>query len=193
MTINPDQIDGTPIRELPLSALVQPANDIITASGMRSFTQRGVYTKGKMNYFMELGHAVPMGELRPLFPNWDEEEILADGWENISFELELAMNKVTMVVRGFYEKPPVPVDVTFTIMQGESGYVKDSFIILDRRTDKASETSFKEIMETRMKSGDYTYAGSNDVYGEMPFMRIVKVINRFLKDWSLKNRIIERD
>lgn len=192
-TFNPAQIDGQPIKELPLSALIQPAKDIVSASGLRSFTQRGFFTKGSYNYFIELGQAVPLGELRALFPDWEEDEILTDGWENVSFDLELSATSVTMIMRGFYHKAPVPVDVTLTLGQGEAGYTKDSLTIFDRRTEKQTASTFKEVMETRMKSGDYKYAGSSDTYGEMAMVRILKVLNRFLKDWSLKNRIIERD
>ncbi|MBU1238772.1 hypothetical protein KKF84_16875 [Myxococcota bacterium] len=191
--INPAQIDGTPLRELPLSALIQPTNDIVTASGLRSFTQRGTYAKGRMNYFLELGTASPLGEIRPLFPEWEDEDLLSDGWENVSFSLEMAMNKVTMVLEGFYQKPPVPVDVTLSITQGEGGYLKDTLDIFDRRTGRDNMTSLKEIMETRMKSGDFKYAGAKDKYGEMNLDRILKVLNRYLKDWALMNRIIERD
>ncbi len=192
--INPAQIDGTPLRELPLSAFVQPANDIVTASGLRAVTQRGTYAKGRMNYFLELGTASPLGEIRPLFPEWEEEDLLADGWENCSFTLELAQNKVTMILEGYYHKPPVPLDITLTLVQGPEGhYLKDTLSIFDRRVERETPSSLKEIMEARMKSGDFKYAGSNDVYGEMSLERMFKVLNRYLKDWALMNRILERD
>ncbi len=181
------------MKELPLSALLAPAKDIVSASGLRSFLQRGVFQKGSYSYFIELGHEVPLGELRALFPDWEEEEILTDGWETLSFELELAATRVTMNMRGFYHKPPVPIDVTLSLTQGEAGYVKDSITIVDRRTERTTTTSFKEVMETKMKSGDFKYANASDTYGEMTMLRITKVLNRFLKDWSLKNRIIERE
>jgi hypothetical protein len=191
--INPTQIDGNPIKELPLSALIQPANDIIAASGVRSFTQRATFAKDRSDFFIELGNQVPRGEIRPLFPQWEADELLTEGWEYISFNVELGSNTVSMSIEGHYFKTPVPVDLTLSFTQGASGYTNDSLVIIDRRNGREHNLSFKEIMETRMKSGDYKYAGTNDVYGEMSMVRIVKVFNRFLKDWSLKNRIIEKD
>ena len=191
-TIHPTQLDGTPIQELPLSALLQPASDIVKASGVETIQQIGFYQKNNFQFFFEFENGHPGGEIRPLFPAMDVEELLAEGWEHIAVELHFSVQKVTLVLRGYYFREPVPLDFHLTITQGPSGYTRDAISITDRRIQEAENTSFKEIMDIRLKSGDPKYAGSNDVYGSMSMTRMVKILNRYLRDWTVSHRIIER-
>ncbi|PKN46058.1 MAG: hypothetical protein CVU59_07170 [Deltaproteobacteria bacterium HGW-Deltaproteobacteria-17] len=191
-TIHPTQLDGNPIQDLPLTALLQPASDIVKASGLESIHQIGFYQKNNFQFFFEFETGHPSGEIRPLFPAMDSEELLAEGWDHVALELHLAVQKVTLVIRGYYFREPVPLDFHMTIVQGPAGYLKDTIVITDRRTQEPENTSFKDIMEIRLKSGDPKYAGTNDVYGSMTITRMVKILNRFLRDWTVSHRIIER-
>ncbi len=191
-TIHPTQLDGKAIQDLPLSALLQPASDIVRASGLESIVQVGFHQKNLFQFFIEFENGHPSGEIRPLFPELETEELFAEGWENISLELHLAVQKVTLVVRGYYFREPVPLDFSMTIVQGTNGYLKDEVTIHDRRIQETETTSLKEIMDIRLKSGDPKYAGANDVYGSMALSREMKILNRFLRDWTISHRIIER-
>jgi len=191
-TIHPTQLDGNPIQDLPLSALLQPASDIVKASGLESIHQIGFYQKNNFQFFFEFDTGNPTGEIRPLFPAMDAEELMAEGWDHLALELHLAVQKVTLVIRGYYFREPVPLDFNLTIVQGPAGYLKDSMSITDRRIQEAETSSFKDLMEIRLKSGDPKYAGSNDVYGSMTITRMIKILNRYLRDWTVSHRIIER-
>ncbi len=191
-TIQHTHLDGGPIVELTLSALRQPATDIAKAAGIDTVRQVGLYRKGDSHFFFEFENHVPQGELRALFPAMELEELLAEGWEYLAVELHLSVQKVTFGLRGKYFREPVPLEFNFTLTQGPSGYVKDQISITDLRIDETENTTFKDIMEIRLKSGDPKYAGSNDVYGALPIQRIVKILNRFVRDWTVSHRIIER-
>lgn len=191
-TIHPTHLDGNPIQDLPLSALLQPASDIVKASGLESIRQIGFYRKKDFQFFFEFDAGHPTGEIRPMYPAMDAEELMAEGWEHLALEVHLAVQKVTLVLRGYYFREPVPLDFQLTIQQGAAGYLKDSIVITDRRIQEAENSSFKDIMEIRLKSGDPKYAGSNDVYGSMTITRMVKILNRYLRDWTVSHRIIER-
>lgn len=191
-TIQPTQLDSTPIVELPLSALLQPASDIVKAAGIDTVKQVGLYKKDDSHFFFEFEHHVPQGEVRALFPALELEDLLAEGWEYLAIELHLSVQKVTFCMRGKYFREPVPLEFHFVLTQGPSSYVKDQISITDLRINETETTSFKEIMEIRLKSGDPKYAGSNDVYGNLPIQRIIKILNRYVRDWTVSHRIIER-
>ncbi|MDA3862797.1 MAG: hypothetical protein PF689_02910 [Deltaproteobacteria bacterium] len=191
--INPSQIDGTPIEELPLSKLIQPAEDILAASGLSTLLQRLVYTEKEKSFFLEFSNIMPSGEIRPLFPDFKKEKLLKSSWKKIFVEIILTNQGVRFNLKGHYFKSPVPIDLDFTILQGQKEYKEDSIKIFDRRIEKTYQTSFKEIMETKMKTGDLKYTKATEVYGELTIQKIIKIFNRFLKDWTLKHRIIERN
>jgi len=191
-TIHPTHLDGNPIQDLPLSALLQPASDIVKASGLESIRQIGFHHKKDFQFFFEFDAGRPSGEIRPMFPAMDAEELMAEGWEHLALEVHLAVQKVTLVVRGYYFREPVPLDFHLTIQQGPAGYLKDTIAITDRRIQETENSSFKDIMEIRLKSGDPKYAGANDIYGSMTITRMIKILNRYLRDWTVSHRIIER-
>jgi hypothetical protein len=190
---NPTQLDGTPIKEMRLGDLLAPATDVLKASGLESITQRVTHTANGSDFFLEFSNGIPTGEIRAIFPEMDRDEMMAEGWRDISLIISLSFGKVAMTWRGHYFKEPVPLDVDLTIIQGNSGYLSDKLILADRRVEKPEISSFKEIILARMKSGDPKYAKPGDDYGNMSFTRIYTVINRFLKDWTTSHRFIERD
>ncbi|MBN2725107.1 MAG: hypothetical protein JXR95_13670 [Deltaproteobacteria bacterium] len=191
--INPTQLDGNPLRELKLSDIQSASEDILKASGLTSFVQRYTFTDNNESYFIEFDNLSPRGEIRPLIFKFERDEAMAEGWKIINLSLKFAFGSITFLVTGHYFREPVPVDFSFTYTMNGSNVVADSIVLSDRRIDDDELTSLKEVMSDKLKSGDPKYAGSNDVYGDMDFSRILKVINRFLKDWTTRHRFIEKD
>ena len=62
-TIHPTHLDGNPIQDLPLSALLQPASDIVKASGLESIRQIGFHHKKDFQFFFEFDAGRPTGEI----------------------------------------------------------------------------------------------------------------------------------
>ncbi|MBU1218733.1 hypothetical protein KKF34_12495 [Myxococcota bacterium] len=191
--INPTQLDGNPVKDLVISNLLAASEDILKASGLTTFVQRYVYTEKETNYFIEFDNVSPRGEIRPLIFQFDREEAFTEGWKVISLELKFAFGSVTLMINGSYYREPVPVELKFVYTMKSSGVSHDSMIVIDRRIEKEELTSLKDVMSEKLKSGDPKYAGSSDIYGEIDTNRIVKILNRFLKDWCTRHRFIEKD
>jgi hypothetical protein len=193
-SINPTQIDGNPIKELLFDELLPPGKDIVKACGIGKIVQRKVFTKDSSEFFIEFYNAVPRGEIVPLYPDFETDEVLDEGWQQVSVEYHYTNKDVTFEINGFYFREPVPIDIKVSLTQSSSGYVKDKVTINDRRTDEIDEeTSLKQIMEAKLKSGGSKYAGPKDQYGTMLVARIFRLLNRYLKDWSVRHRFLEKD
>jgi len=193
MSINPYDIDGVPIKEAQFNVFIQPAKDILRAAGLPFIIQKQYFEKGKTEFFFEIEENIPIGEIRPMFPEFVEEDILTESWQHLFVEFDLYHGKVVFGINGVYSKDAVTMDVNFRLGHSKDSVVEDKIIIHDRRVEKPEEITLKEVMDFKFKSGDPKYASPKDVYGSMNIIRLTKVLNRYLKDWALKHRILERD
>ena len=188
-------VNGTPIMEAKLADLLEPAKSLLKNYSLAQLVQRQFYTEGEGDaFFVELDSSVPSSGFEVLFPELTKEDILVEGWKHIHFSIVLELKRVGLVIEGHYVKDPVPVDVKLRLFQGSSGYVEDLVELNDTRPGGYHERlTFKEILEAKLKSGDPKYAGPDDVYGEMSLARIFKVFGRFLRDWTMRHKFIEKD
>ncbi len=181
-------------KNLPTLELWQENIKALNQLSLFSCKMRYAMTPDGITFLLRFEDQVPVGALQFVFPDVDRDRLVKDGWVRFVLTLTVTVEGTLAVdLWGRYERDTVPLDVKVAFVRDIGlgvGVGTDEVSFTDVRDGTVVTSSFKEIIEARLKTGEPKYARKDDQAHDISVEGMVAVLTRYLKDSAVRRRVL---
>lgn len=181
-------------KNLPTLELWQENIKALNRLSLQSCRMRYAMTPDGITFLLRFENEIPVGALQFVFPDVDRDRLVRDGWVRFVLTVTVTVEGTLAVdLWGRYERDTVPLDVKVNFVRDIGlgvGVASDTVSFTDVRDGSVVTSSFKEIIEARLKTGEPKYARKDDTVHDISVEGMVAVLTRFLKDSAVRRRVL---
>ncbi len=181
-------------KNLPTLELWQENIKALNQLNLYSCRMRYAMTPDGITFLLRFEDQIPVGALQFVFPDVDRDRLVKEGWVRFVLTLTVTVEGTLAVdLWGRYERDTVPLDVKVAFVRDIGlgvGVGTDEVTFTDARDGTVVASSFKEIIEARLKTGEPKYARKDDRVHDISVEGMVAVLTRYLKDSAVRRRVL---